>query len=89
MLRHGTDSFTSPPKEVVLRIFIVVKYLSISAGFKPAKLGPNGKHDNHYTTENDNQLIFIIVKRAFFDMDCYYYYYYCLIWTEFLNIIYC
>jgi hypothetical protein len=24
-LRHGTDGFTSPPKEVVLRIFIILK----------------------------------------------------------------
>jgi hypothetical protein len=24
-LRHGTDGFTSPPKEVVLRIFITLK----------------------------------------------------------------
>ena len=35
-LRHGTDGFTSPPKEGVLRIF--------SAGFEPANLGNKGQH---------------------------------------------
>jgi hypothetical protein len=38
-LRHGTDGFTSPPKEVVLRIFITFKNPSSSAGFEPANLG--------------------------------------------------
>jgi hypothetical protein len=38
-LRHGTDGFTSPPKEVVRRIFITLKNPSSSAGFKPANLG--------------------------------------------------
>ena len=31
-LRHGTDGFTSPPKEVVLRIFITLKNPLTSAG---------------------------------------------------------
>jgi hypothetical protein len=35
-LRHGTDGFTSPPKEGVLRIF--------SAGCEPANLGTKGQH---------------------------------------------
>jgi hypothetical protein len=43
-LRHGTDGFTSPPKEVVLRIFITLKNPSSSAGFEPANLGSSGKH---------------------------------------------
>ena len=38
-LRHGTDSFTSPPKEGVLRIFPPWKILMASAGFEPANLG--------------------------------------------------
>jgi len=42
-MRHGTDDFTSPPKEGVLRIF--------SAGFEPAILGTRGQHANHKTTE--------------------------------------
>jgi hypothetical protein len=43
-LRHGTDGFTSPPKEVVLRIFIILKNPSSSAGFEPKNLGSSGKH---------------------------------------------
>ena len=35
-LRHGTDDFTSPPKEGVLRIF--------SVGFEIANLGTKGQH---------------------------------------------
>ena len=35
-LRHGTDGFTSPPKEGVLRIF--------SAGFELANLDTKGQH---------------------------------------------
>jgi hypothetical protein len=47
LLTHGIDGFTSPPKEVVLRILVAVKTPSSSAGFEPANLGLNGKHDNH------------------------------------------
>ena len=36
-LRHGTDGFTSPPKKVVLRIFITLKNTS---GLNPQTLGP-------------------------------------------------
>jgi hypothetical protein len=43
-LRHGTDGFTSPPKEVVLRIFVTLKNPSSSARFEPANLGSRGKH---------------------------------------------
>jgi hypothetical protein len=34
-LRHGTDGFTSPPKEVVLRNFIALKNPSTSVGIEP------------------------------------------------------
>jgi hypothetical protein len=47
-LRHGTDGFTSPPKEVVLRIFITLKNSSPSVGIEPADLGSSGEHANHY-----------------------------------------
>jgi hypothetical protein len=50
-LRHGTNGFTSPLKEFVLRIFIALKNASSSAEFEPANLGLSGKHTNHYTTE--------------------------------------
>ena len=45
-LRHGTEGFTSPPKEGVLRIFFRPKNQKASAGFKPAKLGTKGQHAN-------------------------------------------
>jgi hypothetical protein len=53
-LRHGTDGFTSPPKEVVLRIFITLKNPSTSAGIEPANLGSSSEHANHSSTECDN-----------------------------------
>jgi len=37
-LRHGTDGFTSPPKEGAL------KNPTASAGFEPANLGTKGQH---------------------------------------------
>jgi hypothetical protein len=43
-LRHGTDGFTSPPNEVVLRIFITRKNPST---IEPANLGSSGEHANH------------------------------------------
>jgi hypothetical protein len=46
-LRHGTDGFTSPQKEVVLRIFITLKNPSTSVGIEPANLGSSGEHANH------------------------------------------
>jgi hypothetical protein len=46
-VRHGTDGFTSPPKEVVLQIFITLKNLSTSVGIEPANLGSSGEHANH------------------------------------------
>jgi hypothetical protein len=42
-LRHGTDGFSSPPKEGVLRIFSP-KNPTVSAGCKPANLGTKGQH---------------------------------------------
>jgi len=43
-LRHGTDGFTSPLKEGVLRIFFALKNLTALAGFEPANLGTKGQH---------------------------------------------
>jgi len=59
-MRHGTDGFTSPPKEVVLRIFIALKNPSASAGFEPANLESNFKFDKHYSAENDKYKCIII-----------------------------
>jgi hypothetical protein len=52
-LRHGTDGFTFPPKEVALRIFITLKNPSTSVGIEPANLASSGEHSNHYSTEVD------------------------------------
>ena len=43
-LGHGTDGFTSPPKEGVLRIFFALKNPTASAGFEPANLATKGQH---------------------------------------------
>jgi hypothetical protein len=44
-LQHGTHSFTSLPKEGVLRIFFfAMKNLTASAGFEPANVGSKGQH---------------------------------------------
>jgi hypothetical protein len=43
-LRHGTDEFTSPPKEGVLKIFSALKNPTASTGFEPANLGTKGQH---------------------------------------------
>ena len=42
---HGTDGFTSPPKEGVLRIFFALKNPTASVGFEPSNLGTKGQHD--------------------------------------------
>ena len=47
-LRHGTDGFTSPPKEGVLRIFFALKKPTSSVGFEPANLGTKGQHATLY-----------------------------------------
>ena len=43
-LRHGTNGFTSPPKEGVLRIFFDLKNPTGLDGFEPANLGTKGQH---------------------------------------------
>jgi hypothetical protein len=53
ILLYVAEGFTSPPKQVVLRIFIARKNTSVSAGFEHTNVGFSGKHASHYTTEND------------------------------------
>ena len=44
-LRHGTDGFTSPPKEGRrAEDFFALKNPMASAGFEPANLGTKGQH---------------------------------------------
>jgi hypothetical protein len=53
-LRYGTDGFTSPPKEVVLRIFITLKNPSGSVASKlttsPPRATITNVGDNNFTT---------------------------------------
>jgi hypothetical protein len=57
-LRHGTDGFTSPPKEGMLR-FLRPKNPTASAGCEPANLGAKGQHatsrprDDKYVVRSD------------------------------------
>jgi hypothetical protein len=43
-LRHGTDGFTSPPKEGVLRIFFALKIRRLRPGANPRTKGTKGQH---------------------------------------------
>ena len=43
-VRHGTNGFTSLPKEGVLRIFSALKNPTASAGFEPANSGTKDQH---------------------------------------------
>jgi hypothetical protein len=43
-LWHGTDGFTSPPKEGVLRIFYALKNPMASDWFEPVNLDTKGQH---------------------------------------------
>jgi hypothetical protein len=47
ILRHGTDGFTSPPKESHAVDFYRLKNPSPSDECELANLGSNGKHNNH------------------------------------------
>ena len=54
-LRHGTNGFTSPPKEDVLRIFFAVKIGRFRTGLN---LGTKGQHT---TPGAPNPLIYIVI----------------------------
>jgi hypothetical protein len=49
----------------VLRIFIAVKYSSPSTRFEASNLKSNGKHANHYTTEENTGLIYFTLTNLF------------------------
>jgi hypothetical protein len=44
ILRHLANTFTSPPKEGVLRFLLSLKNISPSAGFEPANFESSGKN---------------------------------------------
>jgi hypothetical protein len=56
ILRHGAMA-SLPLRRNSFCDFIAIKNPSSSAGFQPANLGSNCKHNNHYTTENDEHLL--------------------------------
>jgi len=60
-LRHGTDGFTSPPKEGVLRIFFALKNQAASVRFEHANLGTKGQHTN---SRPPKLIIYIEKKRG-------------------------
>ena len=62
-LRHGTNGFTSLPKEGVLSIFSALKNPTASAGFEPANLGYHRPAPYLQTTEAAKlELRYIITK---------------------------
>jgi hypothetical protein len=60
-LRHGTDGFTSNPKEGGLRIFFALKNPTASAEFEPANLGTKGQH----ATSRPPKPLFWVLKLQF------------------------
>ena len=58
-MRHGTNGFTSLPKEGVLRIFLALKNPTASAGFEPANLSTK---DQHATSRPPKPLIRPILR---------------------------
>ena len=62
-LLHGTDGFTSHPKEGVLRIFFALKSSTASVGFEPANLGTKGQHATSRPPKpTSNMLVFPVSK---------------------------
>jgi hypothetical protein len=51
---HTVGFFNMRPTALLPLIVIALNNPSYSAGFELAKLGSNGKHNNHYTAEGDN-----------------------------------
>ena len=70
-LRHGTDGFTSPLKEGMLRIFFRPKNSTASAGFEPANLGTKGQHATPRPPKPITRYLVvnrIVVKRVLFKL---------------------
>ena len=69
-LRHGTDGFTSPPKEGVLGIFSPFKNPTASAGFEPANLGTKGYRRKCIVLSAGYVLIFKILRSQLCRQNC-------------------
>ena len=66
-LRHGTDGFTSPPKEGVLRIFFALKIRRIRPGVNPRTWVPKASmlpldHQSRFILSGDFYSLHIIYK---------------------------
>ena len=60
ILRHGTNGFTSLPKEGVLRIFFALKNPTASTGFETANLGTKGQHATSRPPKPQNTFISVL-----------------------------
>ena len=56
-LRHGTDSFASPPKESMLRIIRTPEKSNGFGRVRSRDSGTRGQHANHQTTEAADRLV--------------------------------
>ena len=65
-LRHGTDSFTSPPEEGVMRIFSPWKIRRLRPGLNPANLGTKGQH----ATSRPPKPLFVMLLAALSSLLC-------------------
>ena len=81
-LRHGTNGFTSLPKEGVLRIFFALKNPMASAGFEPANLGTKGQHA---TSRPPKPLIYSYITLFPFTKRCFFQYSHCFHVTVFVS----
>jgi hypothetical protein len=73
-LQHGTDGFTSPPKEGMVWIF-PPKNLTASDEIKPAILSTRGQHANHQTTKAAKQTVKMCLGVSLFSLIMYTTYY--------------
>ena len=60
-LRHGTDGFTSPPKEGLLRMFFALKIQRFRPGANPRTWVPKAStlpldHRSRYTSHDSNRI---------------------------------
>ena len=64
-LRHGTDGFTSPPREGVLRIFFfALENPTASAGFEPANFGTKGQHGTSRPPKPHSDMLDLCINLA-------------------------
>ena len=82
-LRHGTDGFTSPSKEGMLRIFSPLKIRRLRPGLNPANLGTK---DQHATSKPPKPIVSHICLDIYIYI--YIYMYIILTWVQLL-VLFC